>query len=60
MNKFHPKSGTHKWKNVTVNSLIAGMDGTTYASSPGFALTKYNFDLEMDDGSKKSIPIDEV
>ena len=38
---------------------IFGHDGTPWATSAGLKLSTYQFDLEQEDGSKKSVPVDE-
>ena len=40
-------------------SAIYGHDGNAWATSPGFALYKYEFDLMQEDGTTKKVPVDE-
>ena len=41
-------------------AAIYGLDGTCYAQHGDFSLSKYKFDVDQEDGSKKSVDIDEV
>ena len=40
-------------------AAIYGHDGNAWATSPGFALYNYEFDLPQEDGSKKKVPVSE-
>jgi hypothetical protein len=44
---------------VCEHAGIYGIDGTPWATSAGLNLSKYQYDLEQEDGSKKSVPVDE-
>ncbi len=41
------------------HAAIYGTDGTLWAASPGFQLYNYSFDMTLEDGSKKSVPVNE-
>ena len=40
-------------------AAIYGHDGNAWATSPGFALYNYEFDLTQEDGSTKKVPVSE-
>ena len=45
--------------NVCEHAAIYGLDGSLWAASPGFQLYNYNFDMTLEDGSKKPVPVNE-
>ena len=49
----------YKLTNICEHAAIYGLDGSLWAASPGFQLYNYNFDLVLEDDSKKSVPVNE-
>ena len=58
-NKYDPATQQYTLTNVCEHAGIYGLDGTPWATSEGLKLSKYSFDLEQEDGSKKSVEVDE-
>lgn len=45
--------------NLCAHAAIYGHDGTPWATTPGFQLAKYGFEMVIDDSNKKTIEVDE-
>ena len=60
--KYNPKKSEHTAKGILEYACIYGIqDKQLYASHPkGWKLETYNFDCPQEDGSTKSVPVDEV
>ena len=58
-NKYDHATQTYTLTNVCEFSAIYGHDGNAWATAPGFALYKYQFDLLQEDGSTKKVDVDE-
>ncbi|TNV75876.1 hypothetical protein FGO68_gene17275 [Halteria grandinella] len=58
-NKFDHATNQYTLTNVCEFAAIYGHDGNAWATSPGFALYNYEFDLTQEDGSKKKVPVSE-
>ena len=54
-------ASTGQWAVTGVCSFAAvyGHDGALWASTPGFQLANYNFDMPQEDGSTKSVVCNE-
>lgn len=42
------------------HGAILGLDGTVWAASPGFELKDYDFDLVVDEDTKKKVHVNEL
>ena len=58
-NKYDAATQQYTLTNVCEFSAIYGHDGNAWATSPGFALYNYEHELELEDGSKKKVPVNE-
>ena len=45
--------------NINEHAAIYGLDGTLWAASAGFALHNYEFNLTLEDGTTKKVPVNE-
>ena len=59
-NKYDAKTSQYKIKGVTKMAGIYGLDGTCFAQHGDFSLTKYKFEVDQEDGSKKTVDVNEV
>mmetsp|Transcript_6473 Transcript_6473/g.5556 ORF Transcript_6473/g.5556 Transcript_6473/m.5556 type:complete len:137 (-) Transcript_6473:102-512(-) len=58
-NRFNTETNEYTLTNVCEFGAIYGLDGTKWAASQGFELYNYEFDMELEDGSTKKVPINE-
>lgn len=56
---FDATTQTYKLTNVCEHAAIFGHDGTLWAGSAGFTLSKYPHEMTLEDGSKKKVDVDE-
>lgn len=56
---FDSTTQTYKLTNVCEHAAIFGHDGTLWAGSAGFTLSKYPHEMTLEDGSKKKVDVDE-
>ena len=59
INKFDHNKQQYTLTGVNEFAAIYGLDGNAWATSPGFALYTYEYDLPQEDGSKKKVPVNE-
>ena len=59
INKFDHTKQQYTMTGVNEFAAIYGHDGNAWATSPGFALYTYEYDLAQEDGSKKKVPVNE-
>jgi hypothetical protein len=45
--------------NVNEHGAIYGLDGTLWAANEGFQVYSYDFDMMLEDGSTKKVPVNE-
>eukprot|EP00347_Sterkiella_histriomuscorum_P018685 403344567 len=58
-NVFDATTGQYKMTNVNEHAGIFGLDGTPWAVSAGFNLGNYEFNLTLEDDSKKKVNVNE-
>ena len=58
-NTFDPDTNNWAVTNVCQFGCVYGHDGNVWASSPGFQLANYEFDMPQEDGSTKKTPCNE-
>lgn len=58
-NVYDATTQTYKKTNVCEHAAIYGLDGTLWAGSAGFTLTKYAHEITLEDGTKKKVDVDE-
>ena len=58
-NKYDAATQKYTLTNVNEFAAIYGHDGNKWASSPGFELYSYEFEMTLEDGSKKKVPVHE-
>lgn len=58
-NKYDAATQQYTLTNVCEFSAIYGHDGNAWATSPGFALYTYMFDLKQEDDSTKKVEVNE-
>ena len=58
-NKYDAATQQYTLTGVNEFAAIYGLDGNVWATSPGFALYNYQYDLLQEDGSKKKVDVNE-
>ncbi len=59
-NKYDAATQQYTLTNVCEFSAIYGVDdGNAWATSPGFALYTYEYEMTLEDGTKKKVPVNE-
>ncbi len=58
-NRYDSTTEQYTKTNVNAHAGIYGMDGTPWACSANFKLTAYDFDVTIEDGSTKKVPVNE-
>ena len=58
-NKYDAATQQYTLTNVNQFAAIYGHNGAKWASSPGFELYNYEYELMNEDGTKKKVPVDE-
>ena len=58
-NKFDHTTQQYKLTNVCEHAALFGLDGTMWASTQGFQLYNYEFEMTQEDGSKKKVNVNE-
>ena len=58
-NTFDPEINNWSCTNVCQFGCVYGHDGNVWATSEGFQLATYNYDMPQEDGSTKAVPCNE-
>ena len=58
-NKYDSTTQKYLLTNVCEHAAICGLDGSVWAASAGFNLYNYAFNLQLEDGSTKSVNVNE-
>ena len=58
-NKYDTATNQYLITNVNEHAAIYGLDGTCWAKTAAFNLSSYKFDLEDEEGKKKSVDVNE-
>ena len=58
-NKFDAASGQWSVTNLVQFACVYGLDGAAWATSPGFQLATYEFDMPQGDGTTKKVMCNE-
>ena len=58
-NTLDPETNNWSVTNVCLYACVYGKDGSAWATSPGFQLATYEFDLMQEDGSTKKVTCNE-
>ena len=58
-NDFDHATQQYKLTNCCEHAALIGLDGTPWAATAGFNLAQYDFEIEMEDGNKQKVPVNE-
>ena len=59
-NKFDPEKGEYILSGIVQHAAIFSLEGEKWAATPGFTLTEYDFEFQIDDVNKEMCHVNEV